>query len=203
MIVNKSGVIPVTPQMLKNSYRIPQEVIDENKEAVKAYQMQKEEWDALPLLTWEEYDRMPMNWTKLTPEQSYRIDKYRDSEQWIIDLNKQSMAQGAEQDTEYLVRINGDYLQLNFGGGGQFPNKYASYFSHDNHAETLNNLYQAFGKGNVAVERFNRGQGPTNAEIYETVNGKDFYNAVRESLQASLKLYRDTHSLESKISIKS
>jgi hypothetical protein len=203
MIVNKNGSIPVTADMIKNSSAIPQEMIDEHKAAAAAYKKKKEEWDALPLLTWEEHQRIPMDWTKRTPEQSYRAHKYENSEQWVIDLNKISMAQGAEQGTEYLIQINGDYLQLNFGGGSQVPNKYGSYISRDSHSQSLSNLYKALGKGNVSVERFNKGEGPTNAEVYETVSGKNFYDSMREHLKDSLKLYWETHSLESKISIKS
>lgn len=127
--------------------------------------------------------------------------KYMASEQWVIDMNKYATAQGTNQDTEYLIEIKGEYLQLNFGGGSQVPNKYANYITGD-HNESLKNLYKAFGKDNVSVEHFKRGEGPTNAEVYEITQGKDFYESMKENLKSSLKLYRENHSLENTINFR-
>lgn len=202
MIIN-NGINPASTQVnrIQSATGIPQELIKNSNNKAVGAKVSNEKWDAQPF-TWEEYNNLPSDWTKWTSEQFYKAMKYKDSEQYVIDLNTQAVGQGKEQDTEYLIQINGEYIQLNFGGGSQSPTKYGSYISHNNHAQTLANLYSVFGKANVSVERFNEGEGPTDAEVYEMESGKNFYEAMRENLQASLKLYRDTHSLESKINIK-
>lgn len=112
MIVNKNGSIPVTADMIQNSSAIPQEMIGEHQAAVAAYKKERR----MGCFAFVDLGRTTKNTYGLDKANS-RAHQYESSEQWVIDLNKISMAQG----TEYLIQINGDHLQLNFVGGSQVP----------------------------------------------------------------------------------
>lgn len=128
-------------------------------------------------ITLDEYKELNQK-EGLTPEESLEIAKFSETAAFSDYQRTEALKKGDSKDIETVISIGNDKITIGFDGLMTLPNKYESYVAAGDPSKTLENLYQAFGKDNVSVEKFEEGQGPTNAEFFEQTTGKNYFRHI-------------------------
>lgn len=129
-------------------------------------------------ITAAEFERL-VEKRNTTDEERRSISGFASSPENQDYMRNRRLKAGDDKDIEKIITIGNDKITVNYNGSITSPNSYSRYISDSGSLqETLNNLYQAFGRGNVREETFAKGEGPTNKEYFEETTGKSFYRFV-------------------------
>lgn len=106
------------------------------------------------------------------------MGKFEGTTEYRDYIKQQQLAHGAKKDIETVITIGQDKITITYDNVLTMPDKYANFSGSSVHQETIDRLLEAFGKENVAIETFEPGEGPTNAEFFEQTTGRNFYRHV-------------------------
>jgi hypothetical protein len=125
----------------------------------------------------EEFKKLEATPSEMTPVQSWQFSQFMMTEAYSDYRKEQSLENGKLRQTQRVITIGNERI-IYKDGSTSMTNNMKQYFVSGDREATLENIYAAFGKNQVEVTNFAKGESPTNSELFEQLTGKNYYRHI-------------------------